>query len=97
MSSRGDKTFAVNYCWVKNNEEISVKHQIWSIFDTVGFASDKCPDPQDTFDHRDNLSVLSTFICEKSSEAFAEVIDITFWKWLLSVLDFTVLAPYVHF
>lgn len=50
-------------------------HKIWSIFDTVVFASGKCPGPQDTFDHMDNLSVLAIFICEKTSEAFAEITD----------------------
>lgn len=54
-----------------------MKHQIWSIFDNVVFASGKCPDPQDTFD-KDNLGVLSIFICEKTSEVFAEIMDITF-------------------
>lgn len=55
-----------------------MKQQLGSIFVTVVFVSGKCPDPQDIFDHWDNLSDLSIFIHEKKSEAFTEIRDSNF-------------------
>lgn len=90
VASEGDKSFAVNY---SVELKILKKYQLNTSFGPYWLLWFLLlVNAQDIFDHMDNLSVI-IFMCEKISEAFAEITDITFWNWLTIVLDFSFLTP----
>ena len=81
MASRGrDESFALSHSIelkIINSTEASNLDPVVTVVSSSLFSS-KGPDPQDIFDHTDGLSVLIILICEKTSEAFAKIIDLNF-------------------
>lgn len=92
-----DESFALtHYIVLKIVEKFHWSNKFVTVVSSSLFSS-KGPVPQGIFDHMDSLSVLIILICEKISEAFAKIMDLDFWKWLVIVEEFSFLTPYLHF